>query len=203
MAKDYIPRKEAQIISWATKLSADLAQHGASLGLSPADITAGQNACADMIAVIQDYYEARAQYRSKKANRDDTKRTATKTLRGIINRAKVHTAFSEVYGMHVFTAADAAPDNNFKPEFKLKNMGHYVAVHFKKLGATGVHIYSKREGEAEFRFVAYSTRSPFKDKTPLQQPGVPEVREYKMVAVRHDEQVGQFSNTGIIVFAGR
>jgi hypothetical protein len=82
-------------------------------------------------------------------------------------------------------------------------MGAYVAVHFKKRGATGVNIYGRRKGEAEFRLLAYRTRSPFKDPTPVAHEGVPEVREYKLVGVLNDEPIGQFTNVATVVFAGR
>ncbi|MCG3146572.1 MAG: hypothetical protein PCFJNLEI_00003 [Verrucomicrobiae bacterium] len=54
-----------------------------------------------------------------------------------------------------------------------------VRADFKKNGHMGVYIECKR-GTGDWEFLAIDTESPYLDDRPLAQPGVPEVREYRM-----------------------
>ena len=78
---------------------------------------------------------------------------------------------------------------------------------FGKSISDGVNIYSKREGGADFIFLARDTclrrektgfgrqaASPYIDNRPLLVAAKPELREYKAVNVLSDAEIGLFSN---------
>jgi hypothetical protein len=58
----------------------------------------------------------------------------------------------------------------------------------------GVNIYSRRDGDADFKFLARDTVPPYVDNRPMLVAGKPELREYKAVFVVGDQEVSQFSD---------
>jgi hypothetical protein len=58
------------------------------------------------------------------------------------------------------------------------------------------------KGQAEWKFVARDTNSPYDDHTPLAVPGAAEVREYQAFGVLNDEQIGVASDIVVVNFAG-
>ena len=68
-----------------------------------------------------------------------------------------------------------------KPRFNLAN-------------SEGVNIYSRRDGDGDFKFLARDTVPPYVDNRPLLAAGKPELREYKAVFVVADKEVSQFSD---------
>jgi len=65
---------------------------------------------------------------------------------------------------------------------------------FNKSKADGVNLYSKREGDADFVFLARDTTSPYVDNRPCLVPGHPEDRQYKAIYVHGDSEIGQASD---------
>jgi hypothetical protein len=72
--------------------------------------------------------------------------------------------------------------------------GGSVELDFSKSISDGVNLYSQRDGEADFVFLARDTSSPYVDNRPLLTAGKPEVRKYKAVYVQNDAEIGNFSN---------
>jgi hypothetical protein len=90
---------------------------------------------------------------------------------------------------------DATDLSSAKPELSATDQtGGVVALAFSKSKSDGVNLYSQRDGEAGFEFVARDTSSPYVDNRPLLAPGKPEVRRYKAVYVLNDQETGQFSD---------
>ena len=82
--------------------------------------------------------------------------------------------------------------------------GGVVELDFDKSISDGVNIYAKRDGDADFVFLARDTApalpksdeggSPYIDNRPLLVATKPELREYKAVFVVGDIEVSQFSD---------
>lgn len=72
--------------------------------------------------------------------------------------------------------------------------GGVVELAFSKSKSDGVNLYSQRDGEAGFVFLARDTSSPYVDNRPLLAAGKPEVRRYKTIYVLNDQEIGQFSD---------
>ena len=69
-----------------------------------------------------------------------------------------------------------------------------IELRFNKSKSDGVNIYSQREGETQFTYLARDTSSPYIDNRPCAVLGRPEVRRYKAVYVLNDQEVGLFSD---------
>ncbi len=57
-----------------------------------------------------------------------------------------------------------------------------------------MNIYSQREGESGFTFLARDTSSPYIDNRPCAVAAKPEVRKYKAIYVVGDDEIGLFSD---------
>ncbi len=73
-----------------------------------------------------------------------------------------------------------------------------VELVFDKSISDGVNIYAKRDGDADFVFLARDTASPYVDNRPLLVAGKPELREYKAVYVQSDAEIGLFSDEVVV-----
>ncbi len=76
---------------------------------------------------------------------------------------------------------------------KLTAVGHeLVQVQVGKGGGqvTMLHLMMRVKGTADFRQVAVFTSRTYVDHTPLAVPGVPEEREYQLVALKNDAPIG-------------
>ena len=68
--------------------------------------------------------------------------------------------------------------------------GGVVTIKFNKGGSDGVNIYSQRDGDTTFVFLARDTSSPYVDNRPLLVAGKPEVRRYHCRYIRKDQEIG-------------
>jgi hypothetical protein len=96
-------------------------------------------------------------------------------------------------------AQDTTNLSTSKPDFSGKDQtGGTVELQFSKSTSDGVNIYSKRNNDADFVFLARDTSSPYVDNRPLLAAGKPELRHYKAVYVPSDAEIGQFSNDVVV-----
>ena len=72
--------------------------------------------------------------------------------------------------------------------------GGVVEIDFNFANSEGVNLYSRRDGDADFKFLARDTVPPYVDNRPMLVAGKPELREYKAVFVVADKEVSQFSD---------
>src|SRR5438034_8718517 len=79
--------------------------------------------------------------------------------------------------------------------------GGVVELDFDQSISDGVNIYAKRDGAADFVFLARDTASPYIDNRPLlvatkselREGLASRLREYKAVYVQSDAEIGLFS----------
>src|SRR5437667_12525458 len=78
--------------------------------------------------------------------------------------------------------------------------GGVVEVDFDKSISDGVNIYAKRDGDADFVFLARDTASPYIDNPDASGlvATKPELREYKAVYVQSDAEIGLFSDEVVV-----
>ena len=75
-----------------------------------------------------------------------------------------------------------------------------VELNFDKSISDGVNIYAKRDGDADFVFLARDTASPYIDNPDASGlvATKPELREYKAVYVQSDAEIGLFSDEVVV-----
>ncbi|MEI8344984.1 MAG: TIM barrel protein, partial [Candidatus Omnitrophota bacterium] len=79
-------------------------------------------------------------------------------------------------------------------ELKIAGFKEAMEIVFNKSKSDGVNVYSQRDGDAGWVFLARDTESPYVDNRPLLAAGKPEVRRYKAIYVLGDDETGQPSD---------
>ncbi|MFN2621757.1 MAG: hypothetical protein ABR611_02835 [Chthoniobacterales bacterium] len=196
---DFIPPGDDAKRTWATTFKAKIATNGAAVGLAPADITALQNLCDAIIGRIDDKQAKRNAWQAAVTAADTGNNTDIGTLRSRIGAIKSNAGYTDAIGadLGVVGTPGAFDPNTYQAELKSVEltMPGQVTVKFGKAGGKidGVNVYSRRQGQADWKFLGRDTQSPYVDTTPLTQAGTPEVREYRVRGVINDEEIGDYS----------
>jgi len=87
----------------------------------------------------------------------------------------------------------------YQPKFKIKAVGTYVRIDYKKKGIHGIEIFREIPGHENWRSIGTDYHSPFIDNEPEKIKGVPEIRRYRIIALVNDKHFGAYSETAEIV----
>ena len=202
---DYIPTNDhRELRGWITAFLAALPTYGTGVGLTAEDQETLNSAGHAAIAGIDNTVTQRNQYESSLANRSALVRRFIGVLRPMVRRAKANANYTPSVGEHLGIVSDDPPidPNAIKPSLTLTVHVGFVRVRVKRNGAESVSVYCRKSGQAEWTFLARATRAVYDDRVPLGNPGVPEIREYRVQGYIGDTQVGQPSDPKPVVFAG-
>ena len=202
MAKsDFIPRGDAEFLLWHDHFLATAIARQAEAGLSDAELAAHQADNADFRAKLAAKNLADATVKKASAEKGDSRRRIEGNVRASARRIKAAAGYSEPLG-HAFRivgAEDSTDLGQAKPALTATDKGAgQVVLEFVKSKSDGINIYGKREGEADFTFLARDTASPYVDSRPLAVPGKAEVRRYAAVYVLADEEFGLRSDERVV-----
>jgi hypothetical protein len=193
--KDYVPRQEPDQIPWSSTMKTKIAVHGATVGLSPGDITTVQGNCDTVKSTIEAFNTATQVYQAAANTKSAAKNPAIKSIRDFAQRIKKHAAYTTTIGEELGIIGDEQTVDvpNSQPELKHAKVpsGHEFKFNLKAF-FDGVNIYKKAPGAAGFTFLARDTQSPYID-TAVVENGT----EYYAYYVLGDTEVGQRS--GVVV----
>ena len=136
-----------------------------------------------------------------KAGLYNTTQPISTEARALARRIKAHPAYTVALGnlLGIVGPEDTTDLTGMAPIISgTDRTGGVVQVDFVKLTSDGVNIYSKRDGDVGFVFLARDTATPYIDNRPLGVPGKPEIREYKAMFVLNDEEIGIFSHELVV-----
>ncbi len=194
--KGYIPSQDGNKKTWASNLKAKIAANGASVGLLPADITAIQNACADIDTQINTLGQAKATLKQTVATKKSKVKAAETLLRQFAKRIKAHAAYTTTIGNDLGIIGEdiTIDEDNSKPILKLTKVPTGYRIEFSLLSHfDGVNIYKKLSSETEYSFLARDTSSPYIDTKKVDN-GTTYVAYYLIA----DDEVGQQSDAVLI-----
>jgi hypothetical protein len=203
MATDYVPRSEPQLAIWLQNLGKKITTHGALLGLTADEIKLAETHCSETSTSIIEIEQKKAEVQQSIAVKDDMKADALASIRGFVTRIKAHPAYTESIGhdLGVIATPNIANVSSIKTILKAEALPGRVRISFTKKNFSGVNIYTRLNGSAQWSFLARDNNSPYDDDRPLTN-GVPEKREYMAIGVVGDEEVGQPSDIISVVFGG-
>lgn len=201
---DYIPVKRSDFYRWLKGMSQNAAGEAAKIGATAAEGTA-LKALADDITAQMDATDAAATALEGVRSQEKLgKKEGLKELRAIIRRWKTMPAYAQAGTEAVLAIKGKEPPfdaGNYQPVIKVSLKGGLVRLDFAKLGVDALLFYVRLRGETEWRHLAVDADPPCIDATPLAQPNVPEVREYRAIGMIGDEAVGQYSDIVSITVA--
>ncbi|QPK62416.1 hypothetical protein IVG45_16380 [Methylomonas sp. LL1] len=202
MAKsDYFPRPDGELLIWHDRFILNLASLKTQLGLSDEDIAGcgsdnkelhGKVAAANIAAAASHHATAEKQaYRGQLEN----------SVRALTRRIKAHPSYTEALGnlLGIIGPESSMDLSDAKPVLKAADQtGGIVILSFQKFKSDGINIYSQRDNESEFIFLARDTQTRYADNRPLLVAGKPELRRYTAVYVHKDAEVGQYSDELVV-----
>jgi hypothetical protein len=200
MSADFFPVTNGGLALTLQNFRDKLPADGKLLGWSDADIQASQGRCDRIISALQAKEKALANYKAQVGTTNKVKEVELKALRADIRVIKSNHAYTDAIGRDLgivnvtppagIAAGDKASIASLEPR------SGFVRINWKKGRLDSVNVYLRRPGagETDWRLLGRDTHSPFDDTTPLSKPGAPEVREYRVVGVVKDAEVGTASD---------
>ncbi|MEI6488233.1 MAG: hypothetical protein WCP52_04690 [Bacteroidota bacterium] len=231
MIKYYLPSKEAERVPWLENFSAKIGTYSATFGISASEVStikAMYLFYAYIIGLItssRKFTKALTSYKntlSKAPNGTTlgpiptfdagtvpalTQAGIFNYIAGIVARIKSNNAnYTEAIGKELGIIGEETtfvPDD-YKANGTCKSMPGFVVIEFNKTHVDGMDIYSNAVGgdPKVFEKIGTANHSPFHDTRPLAAAGVPEKRNYQTRAFIHDAEIGFFSDTFSVTFAG-
>ncbi len=204
LTPDFIPRSDGDQLNWLANYSAKLGTHGVALGFTAAQVTAMQGAITAYLSQFNSYVQQKNALEAAAAAVRTAQKNLLRDIRVQAAKSKIAGAFTEAIGddLGIIGPESSFDPDTFKPTFKITVQPGTVKIEFTKSETDGVNIYCRLKGQANFKFVARDTNSPYEDHTPLAQAGVAEVREYSMRGVINDAEIGQLSDIVSVTYGG-
>jgi len=200
---DYIPRKRGDRYLWWKNMRDSIETVGPDFGLSAGEITATKDLAIGVVAAMEEADAAEAALEGKRAGEQTTSSTNEKVLRMKVRNWKSTPGFvgSESEG----TLKLVGPESDFDPmTFKsvvtLRIVGQHIRVDFTKSECDNVVVYCRVRPSATWVRLGTDSRTPYYDTNPLANPDVPEVREYMVMGMIDNVEIGVPSDIVSIVF---
>jgi hypothetical protein len=197
MAKqDCIPKKDADFLTQLKYLRDKAPGQQAVLNISPADIATLTADATLFEGKLTAFNDADAVYSQTSADKQNTRAAVEGRLRAIIRRFKSATGYNDAIGqlLKIIGSDDTTDLTTAKPDLTATPQAHGIELGFTRSKSDGVNIYSKRDGDADFVFLAHDTSAPYVDNRALLAAGKPEVRRYKAIYVLNDDEIGNYSD---------
>lgn len=142
--------------------------------------------------------DAQAVVDEKLGDLEGAKNTHLPSLRNDFANIKVSGGYNSGIGDVLEILSDSTSFNaaTFKPVItRITSFAGHNELMTKKRGATSMNVYWRRKGEEAWRMVATKrVKFPVKDDNAPAVAGQAEVREYRVIGVVGDEEVGQPSD---------
>ncbi len=203
---DFMPKDDDELVTWLENLKVQIDVYGTTLGMTAAQITEFKAQCDELIAAIQIVLTKKRAWQDAATNAATVEKTVGKKLRDdYFNPWKAASFWTDAIGQafHIVGTGTIVDTANYKPtKVKAEARAGLVRVTYEKQGVDGMNIYMRLRGETAWRKLGFDKKSPFDDRTPLAVAGTPEVREYRLIGVIDDEEIGQPSDIVSVTFAG-
>jgi hypothetical protein len=191
---DYVPTRDGDLVIWLNNLGKKLPDHAKALNLSPAQLKEVAGRIDALTSAVAKNEQKRAEYKAAVRGTEALKAEQVPALRALVRLIKAQPGYTASIGADLSLISGGrdtlAALQAQQPSLSLQARAEGVKLSFRKGPADGVNVYARLAGEASWTFLGRDTRSPYLDRRPLQKPGVPEVREYQIRAVRRDEEIG-------------
>lgn len=200
----YIPRTDGQLRVWAVTYKEKLGQLGPEIGLSPDQVQQLQDDVQLLIGSIEHLAIKKLEQKEATAAKELTKRDVLEKIRSLSHYMKRMPRYSDNIGkeLGIVATGQRVDLNSLKPQFHLQSAPGHVRIRFNKYGMLGITIYSRLKGTEKWHLLGRARNSPFKDDTPLAEPGKPEIREYRIICNDGIKEIGTWSDIAKVVYGG-
>lgn len=232
MKKEYLPKREADRVGWLNNFSSKIGNYATTFGISPAEVaTIGKMAAFyayiyNLMIMVSTFSKNLTKFKnllSIAPNGTTLGPMPTLTppaapaaspagiftfISGIVGRIKSNTAnYTEAigYDLGIIGEEISFKEAEFKSVISAEAKKDFVVVNFTKKGMDGVNVYSNPIGSKDMNVwekLGLDTHPPYYDSRPLAVAGQPEVRNYKVMGVVNDEEIGEWSDIATATYTG-
>jgi hypothetical protein len=202
---DFIPNRRADRKEWWTNIRDNGATELAKLNLAAPDIAAAVATATAMVAKMQATDDAEAALKAARTMETAAATPNEAAIRAAVRNWKTLPPYpdSGVEGsLNLRGPASGFDPNTFKSKVKLSIVGGQIRIDFTKDECDSVAVYCRLRGTAAWTKLGLDSRSPYYDTNPLANPAIPETREYMLMGVIDDLEIGLPSDIVSIVFGG-
>ena len=161
MAKnDYIPKQDTDYLAWHDQFKTNVLAQAATFGLVAGDTTPITTDNTDFHTKITNLNSTQAIARQAVADKNISRRNGEGRARALARRIKAHPAYTVALGnlLGIVGPDDGIDLSTRRPDITGNDRtGGQVEIGFNKLTSDGVNIYSKRDGDVDFIYLARDT----------------------------------------------
>jgi hypothetical protein len=200
-------KAEPKVMVWHDQFKTAVLANAATFGLVAGDTTPITNDNTDYHGKVTNQVTTTNVAKQATADLGISRANAEKHARALAKRIKAHPAYTPAFGnlLGIVGPEDTTDISTLKPQITGEDKkGGVVEIDFNLANSEGVNIYSRRDGDADFKFLACraevrrrrarDTSPSYVDNRALLVANKPEIREYKAVFVVGDVEVSQFSD---------
>ena len=189
--------------AWLIAFKAQIATLGGAVGMTAPELSQFNSFCDSAVNTIDNVTTKENAYESSLADRQSQTDSLMAFLRPIIRRIKQNPNYTPTIGETLDIVSESIPVDpaTVKPSLTLMVQPGGVRVRIKRDGADSVNLYMRRAGQTTWTFICRVELATCEDTTPLLNPAVPELREYRVVGVIGDAEVGIPSDPKQVIYA--
>ena len=201
----FIPTAEIRLNPWLLNVVIELPAIATRLGMSAAEIKALTDEANLIMKKMGLVANLKVGLQKSIADKDTEKTDGLKMIADALNHLRSHPKFTDAdeKALQMNVPTPAKRDYSlYKPVVWAYTDGGLVQLGIIKYGVHALNIYVKKPGDPEFTFLERITLSKYTDKRPLTTPGIAEIRQYMVMGVIADEEIGIQSDIITITFGG-
>lgn len=198
--KDCIPKKDGDFLTQLKFLRDKSPNYQTELNISADDINTLTQDATLFDGKLSAFNDVDAAYSQAATDKQNTRAAVEGRERAIIRRFKSAPGYTEAIGqaLKIIGSDDNTDMTTAKVDLTAILRAHGVELGFTKTKSDGVNLYTKRDGDADYVFLAHDTISPYVDNRQVLVAGKPEVRRYKAIYVVNDAETGYFSDEVVV-----
>lgn len=199
---DSFPHSDSELLVWHDRFKANLLSQQQLLELSEEELAVIDIDNSDLHNKIMAANISLAAARQATAEKKASCNTVGNHVKALVRRIKTHPAYNDGIGhlLGISCVADTGVDlSQAKPVLAaMPQSDGAVILKYIKSKSDGINLYSQREDDTEFMFLAYVDAPCYVDMRPLLVTGKPELRRYTAVFVINGVEVSCFSDELVI-----
>jgi hypothetical protein len=157
------------------------------------EIETKTNKLADLNTAV---VAAEKQLADLKLDQKNAKADLTSDIASLVKRIRTRKELTAAMAeeLDIIPTSTSIDFNSLKPEIKVTLVANIPQYEYTKKGATGISVYCKRGSDTTFVFIDKDFKTPYVDKRPNLELGIPEIRTYKFRYFYDDNEVGNWSD---------
>lgn len=189
---EFIPKADDALCAWLKNFTQKLTVSAKLFGISDTELKEYKIQCDDLIEIIEGVSLSKTELKQKIELKYELKNEVITNIRNLVDEIKGNDLYNKDIGkqLGIVDATVKVDSNNAKPILNAKIVNGEILISYNYSIAKGIAIYSKRNTESNFSFLAMETGNPYYDHRFKLVVEEPETRYYYAYFI--NDKVEQF-----------